>query len=122
MTPLLKSVSTRDPSKEIVSYLLKVGADVDYQDMEGQTVLMYAVKCYTNKAIISLLLKSGADPTLTDERAYTVLHHAVLRKSLHAIKILCSSTNSCFILSRLKRFYYKKTLYCLHWTRPELYY
>ena len=102
VTPLLKSVSTGDPSKEIVSYLLKVGADVHYRDMKGQTVLIYAVMFDTDKDIISLLLKAGADPTLTDERGYTVLHHAVLRKNLKAIKILfkckislslCSSTS-----------------------------
>ena len=90
VTPLLRAVSRYDPSEEIVSYLLKVGADVHYRDMKGQTVLMYATMSYTDKDIISLLLKAGADPTLTDVEGYTVLHHAVLRKDLNAIKILFS--------------------------------
>ena len=104
VTPLLKSMSTPDPSKEIVSYLLKVGADVHYRDMKGQAVLMYAITCLAKKDIISLLLKAGADPTLTDEHGYTVLHHVVLRKDLNAIKILFSfeiQPNLCSFTSKI---------------------
>ena len=130
VTPLLKSVSTRDPSKEIVSYLLKVGADVHYRDMKGQTVLMYAVMSYTDKDIISLLLKAGADPTLTDVQGYTVLHHAVLRKNLKAIKILfkckislslCSSTSkiSAFFLADKGNFFENNVPRSFNETNPN---
>ena len=130
VTPLLKSVSTCDPSKELVSYLLKVGADVHYRDMEGQTVLMYAIMYHTNKDIISLLLKAGADPTLTDEHGYTVLHHAVLRKNLKGIKILfsrkislslCSSTSkiSALFLADKENFFEKKICGCFSETNPN---
>ena len=104
VTPLLKSVSTYEPSKEIVKYLLEVGADVHYRDMKGQTVLMYAVMCRADKDIISMLLKAGADPTLIDECGYTLLHHAVLKKDLRAIKILFSqeiSPNLCSSTSKV---------------------
>ena len=133
VTPLLTALSTYDPSEEIVSYLLKVGADVHYRDMKGQTVLMYAVMSCTDKDIISLLLKAGADATLTDECGYTVLHHAVLRKDLNAIKILfsfeippklnlCSSTStiSALFLADRKDFIKKESCLCLRELNPNV--
>ena len=79
VTPLLSAVNQCYPNKDIVRYLIKVGADVHYQDNKGRSVLMYAVSGTARavKAIILLLLKAGADPTLTDERGYNVLHHAI---------------------------------------------
>ena len=131
VTPLLRAVSTYDPSEEIVSYLLKVGANVHYRDMKGQTVLMYAIMSCTDKDIISLLLKAGADATLTDECGYTVLHHAVLRKDLHAIKLLFSfeippnlrsstSTISALFLADRKDFLKKESCLCLRELNPNV--
>ena len=130
VTPLLEAVSTHNPSKEIVNYLLKVGADVHYRDMKGQTVLMYAVMCRTDKDIISLLLKAGADPTLTDECGYTVLHHAILSKNLHAIKVLFSFDilpNLCSLTSKIPAFFLAdrknflvRNLYCDKAPNPNI--
>ena len=81
VTPLLRAVNKYNPNKDIVSYLIKVGADVHYQDSKGLSVLMHAASASGSsqimKDIIILLLKSGADPTLTDECGHNVLHHAI---------------------------------------------
>ena len=80
VTPLLRAVHKYSPKKDIVSYLIKVGADVHYQDNEGKSVLMYAVQNEPEQAvknILSLLLKAGADPTMTDKRGYNVIHIAI---------------------------------------------
>ena len=131
VTPLLKSVSTYNPSKDIVKYLLEVGADVHYRDMKGQTVLMYAVMYLADKDIISMLLKAGADSTLVDECGYTVLHHAILKKDLDAIKILfsleispnlCSSTSkipALFLVDK-KHFIKKEFCECLRGPYPNV--
>ena len=93
VTPLLSAVNQYYPNKDIVSYLIKVGADVHYQDNKGQSVLMYAVSGTKRavKAIILLLLKAGADPTLTDERGYNVLHHAVSDCNISNLNVLLSA-------------------------------
>ena len=80
VTPLLRAVHKYSPNKDIISYLIKVGADVHYQDNNGQSVLMYAVQNEPEevvKNILSLLLKAGADPTITDKRGYNVVHVAI---------------------------------------------
>ena len=80
VTPLLRAVHKYSPNKDIVSYLIKVGADVHYQDNKGKSVLMYAVQNEPEQAvknILSLLLKAGADPTMTDKRGYNVIHVAI---------------------------------------------
>ena len=95
VTPLLRAVNKRSPNKDIISYMIKVGADVHYQDNKGQSVLMYAVSgsAQAVKDIILLLLKAGADPTLTDERSYNVLHHAICNsyKSVYNLSVLLSA-------------------------------
>ena len=52
VTPLLRALSTYDHSEEIVSYLLKIGADVHYRDTKEQTVLMYAIMCYLKQVLL----------------------------------------------------------------------
>ena len=95
VTPLLRAVEKYSPNKDIINYLIKVGADVHYQDNKGQSVLMYVVSgsAQAVKDIILLLLKVGADPTLTDERGYNVLHHAICNsyKSVYNLSVLLSA-------------------------------
>ena len=95
VTPLLGAVNKHSPNKDIISYLIKVGADVHYQDKKGQSVLMYAVtgSAKAVKDIILLLLKAGADFTLTDKCGYNVLHHAICDsyKRVHNLSVLLSA-------------------------------
>ena len=59
---------------EFIELLLKNGADVNWKDKYGQTILMIAsVKSNnTNKALLDLLIKHGADlDNITDSEGYT---------------------------------------------------
>ena len=79
VTPLLRAVKNFSQSENIINYLIKVGADVHYQDNKGQSVLMYAVSGSAQdvKNKVTLLLQAGADPTMTDKRGYNVIHVAI---------------------------------------------
>jgi len=64
---------------DLVSALLKAGADPNVKDFEGKTPLHYAVitarKRFPNTAIIIALLKAGANPNLQDNNGNTPLHY-----------------------------------------------
>ena len=88
VTPWIRAV--RNSDKNAVRYLIQAGADVHYQDINGQTVIMHAVKEYAGKEILTLLLEAGVDFTVADERGYTVLHHAVSTNNVSGVKVYLS--------------------------------
>jgi uncharacterized protein len=58
-TPLMFAASY-NPNPEVISVLLKAGADVKAQDGNGRTALMWAA-ADQNPDVITVLLKAGAD-------------------------------------------------------------
>ena len=57
--------AVQEAHKEVVSLLLKAGAEVNIQEETGKTALMMAVKKgYFD--IASELLRAGADPNIQD--------------------------------------------------------
>jgi ankyrin repeat protein len=56
----------------IVERIVKLGADVNKQDKDGESPLMHALRT-KNLKIIELLLDHGADLTLTNKNGIDVL-------------------------------------------------
>lgn len=80
-TPLIAAVI--DGKKEVVEYLVEMGADVDAQDWAfggfGQTPLMHAVR-NRHKGIVERLIEAGADVNATATKGWsTALDIALVR-------------------------------------------
>lgn len=62
---------------EFVELLVKHGATLDVQDVNGQTALHHAA--WLDRAEkVKLLLKAGADPTIKDKNGHTALDRAMV--------------------------------------------
>lgn len=59
----------------LVTYLVSQGADINYQDTHGNTLLMYAA-IYQSVDTIKLLSELGADPNIKNEHGITALMFA----------------------------------------------
>jgi len=57
----------------LLSVLLKAGADVNARDKKGKTALMYAADGFCSLDGLRLLLETGADPQLKDNQGQTAL-------------------------------------------------
>ena len=72
LTPLMWAArDNRD--KDMLSALIDAGADVNAQDPEGRTALMYAVK---NPAAVATLMNAGARVDLFDKNGRSALEYA----------------------------------------------
>ena len=73
-TPLMFAVSTvSDPN--IIKIVLRSTDNINLQDKDGKTALMYACQ-YANPVIVNLLLRNNADVSLTDGQGKTALDYA----------------------------------------------
>ena len=86
MTPLHIAVRIPTLDLEIITFLLKHGADVNAKDRNGGQPLHYLVSTWrseenikTSIQVISLLLKHGADVNAKDNRGNTALRGSNLR-------------------------------------------
>ncbi|TFG58603.1 MAG: hypothetical protein E4H36_15220 [Spirochaetales bacterium] len=59
-----------NPNPEVITILLKAGANMDHQDYYGATALMYAAGS-SNPEVFTILLSAGADGTLKDKSGKT---------------------------------------------------
>jgi hypothetical protein len=64
---------------EVITALLKGGADHNARTVEGFTPLHMAAQVNANPAIVVALLKGGADPNATSTKGATPLHVAALK-------------------------------------------
>ena len=60
----------------MIRTLLKAGADLNAQDENGKTVLMYAAESNQNPEVITTLLKAGADVKAQDGDGKTAFEYA----------------------------------------------
>ena len=67
----VKSYNTRD-NYERVTQLIKKNVNINFQDKDGNTALMFA-SYNKNLNIVKLLLNNGANPNLQDKNGNTVL-------------------------------------------------
>jgi ankyrin repeat protein len=80
LTPLMVAVTSED--ERFVTDLLDKGADVNAQDVEGMTALMYAYESDTDtdiESIIKRLIQAGANLELDDVNGEPVLFLAIRR-------------------------------------------
>ena len=73
-------------NKEVVSFLLENGADVNYNSGFGTPLMAAVVK--NHQDIIVQLLQKNADVNLSDESGTTALHYATMFKNTNTIKLL----------------------------------
>ncbi len=66
--------SNKNP--EVISTFLKAGADIQAQNKNGVTALMYAAKYNQNPEVIIVLLKAGADTKAEDSAGKTAFDYA----------------------------------------------
>lgn len=81
---LLLAVEWYQP-EEILSALLSAGADINYQDANGQTALHYA---YDDEEMAQFLIKNGVDQNIKNKEGQTALHMACEWAVLPNIKLL----------------------------------
>lgn len=81
---------------EKVYFLLSEGCNVNYQDDQGITPLMYAIT-FEQYDIAELLLSYGADPNVQDYNGYSSLTIAAYFGNIHAIKLLITHGANPFI-------------------------
>lgn len=61
---------------EMLSYLLKSGANINYQNKRGYTPLMIAIDAQGRAKLVEFLLLNGADPNVINKDDLTALHIA----------------------------------------------
>ena len=64
---------------EIAELLIKRGANIDLQNSNNATALIYATT-FNQEAIVKLLLAHNADKSLKDARGHTAKDHAQMQE------------------------------------------
>ena len=75
VTPLMVSAQY-NINLDIITLLIKAGAQINVCDTFGLTPLMYAARYNLNKEVIATLLKAGADVNASDKEGITPLMYA----------------------------------------------
>ncbi|MGH8428370.1 MAG: ankyrin repeat domain-containing protein [Gammaproteobacteria bacterium] len=95
----LISVAVLGGSAKFVSALAALGFNMNVEDINGQTPLMFALsrKIQSEKRgeIVALLLQHGADACHKDHAGYTALDYAEKEKETEVIKILQNAERAC---------------------------
>jgi ankyrin repeat protein len=65
--------SASNPNPEVISLLIKAGADVNGTDIVGMSALLMAAMNNANPEVVKRLLQAGADPNAMDKRELTPL-------------------------------------------------
>jgi ankyrin repeat protein/tetratricopeptide (TPR) repeat protein len=74
-TPLM-SACDEWPHPYIVGPLIKAGASINLQDVNGKTALAHAVDPLLNRGLVEMLLENGANPTIADKNGVTPIRAA----------------------------------------------
>lgn len=85
---------------DIVEYLIKNNADINYKNKENKTALMYATDYIY---ILKLLVENKADTNIEDEEGKTALFFACEKGNLETVKYLISIGSKVDKISALNR-------------------
>ena len=80
------NVALKHGNANAVKYLLASGANVNSQDKDGVTPLMYAVRHLP--VCISSLLEAGGNPNIKNHSGYTVVHDTVFNRNMLGLERL----------------------------------
>jgi len=98
-SPLMCCAGSTHSHPETISMLLHAGADVNQQNDNGHTALMYAV-LYADYAIIQILLHHRADPDIKNHIGESARDYGAIRgisfEKLPDGKYICSKSNVHF--------------------------
>ncbi|XP_067670449.1 ankyrin repeat domain-containing protein 34A-like [Haliotis asinina] len=100
-TPLIHAIflSKDDVRAHVVRLLLRYGSDVNAQDAEGRTALMYACMEDGKVDSVRLLIRcKKCDPNIQDREGYTALMHAAVSGNTAGIRILTNHANTKNVL------------------------
>ena len=90
---LFEIIKNKELSEDIklakVDMLIKLGVDVNTNDMDEKTALMFA-SCYGHKDIVELLVSNGADVNQKDHDRWTALMFASFGGHKEIIEFLVS--------------------------------
>ena len=84
-------------SENMISYLFEQRAELDTQDINGNTALHTAI-ISGNVSAVEELIKRGCDPTIQDLKGQNSLHHAVLQKRQEILRHLLEHRSSTFLV------------------------
>lgn len=85
---IMDELSSGDPDLNLIETLCIMGADLDWQDEFGWTVLNYAIS-FNNLDICKILLKAGLDPNIKDSDGATAIHYASKKSgNIRILKLL----------------------------------
>lgn len=94
LTPLMSAISqhgntevARRESMKTIRILLRYGADVNYRNRDGRTILHDAVGD-GREDLVDILLKYGASINAKDKYGYTPLHWSVSSKNKKMVELL----------------------------------
>lgn len=95
VTPLMNIVIGREPYIALANKAVAHGVDVNAQDRDGRTALMYAVDVLfkwqvedERVAAVTFLIEHGADVNMKDSKGKSVLSMAKHRKFQKVVKVL----------------------------------
>ncbi len=86
MHPLMLACETGN--KELVKLLIEYGANLNQQDYDGYSALLYVTDNTNNVEIARLLLKAGANPNIKGFGGITPLHTAVFKGNPEMVELL----------------------------------
>ena len=88
----------RSKNLELVTLLLKAGADINASLQHGYTALEVAFRTDQNLQMIALLLNAGADVNASFNPGHTALQNALTLRNLHLVQLLLNAgadVNAC---------------------------
>ena len=88
--------------REVLSCLIKNGADVDARTNEECTPLMKA-SLNGHYNVVECLVKHGADVKLQDKNGDTALHYAIRSKDIHVVRQLWSESDAAQLCRNKRR-------------------
>lgn len=100
-TPLIHAIflPKDDVRAHVVRLLLRYGSDVNAQDAEGRTALMYACMEEGKVDSVRLLIRcKKCDANIQDREGYTALMHAAVSGNASGIRILTNHANTKNVL------------------------
>ena len=96
-TPLIYAIceAREDIRTHVVRLLLRHGSDVNAQDENGRTALMYACMSHERLDIVRIIARHKmCHPNIQDRNGYTAVMHAVLSANASAIRVLINSSST----------------------------